>query len=146
MHTATYHLDNQNSIESGGWIGSGERIPVKITGSLTRMNIIVVLCLNNIARTVTGYYPLINARNVCEFFIAIRQIYLVRHKVYLITDRAPYHQASLVQDWSVVMNEHTRNNQYFSTSKDFLQVINGFFSDILPEIAGKRDSHINDIF
>lgn len=66
--------------------------------------------------------------------------------MYLITDRAPYHRASLVQDWSVVMNEHTRNNQYFATSKDFLQVINGFFSDILPEIAGKRDSHINDIF
>lgn len=110
------------------------------------MNIIVVLCLNNIARTVTGYYPLINARNICEFFIAIRQIHLVRHKVYLITDRAPYHQASLVQDWSVVMNEHTRNNQYFATSKDFLQVNNGFFSDILPEIAGKRDSHINDNF
>lgn len=160
----------QSTKLSGGWIRRGERKPVKTTGSRTRMNIIGALCLNDIARTVTGDYVQINARAICEFFIAIRQTYPVRQKVHLILDGAPYHRASLVQDWAVVMNielhylppyspnlnpierlwkvmnEHARNNRYFATAKAFRAAINGFFSHTLPEIAGKLGCRINDNF
>lgn len=160
----------QSTKLSGGWIRRGERKPVKTTGSRTRMNIIGALCLNDIARTVTGDYTQINARNICEFFIAIRQTYPVRQKVHLILDGAPYHRDSLVQDWAVVMNielhylppyspnlnpierlwkvmnEHARNNRYFATAKAFRAAITGFFSDTLPEIAGKLTNRINDNF
>ena len=160
----------QSTKLSGGWIRRGERKPVKTTGSRPRMNIIGALCLNDIARTVTADYKQINARTICEFFIAIRQTYPVRQKVHLILDGAPYHRASLVQDWAVVMNielhylppyspnlnpierlwkvmnEYARNNRYFATAKAFRAAINGFFSDTLPEIAGKLASRINDNF
>lgn len=160
----------QSTKLSGGWIRRGECKPVKTTGSRTRMNIIGALCLNDIARTVTCDYTQINARTICEFFIAIRQTYPVRQKVHLILDGAPYHRASLVQDWAVVMNielhylppyspnlnpierlwkvmnEHARNNRYFATAKAFRAAINGFFSDTLPEIAGQLACRINDNF
>ncbi|CAI2472799.1 Uncharacterised protein [Serratia ficaria] len=45
-----------------------------------------------------------------------------------------------------VMNEHTRNNRYFATAKAFQAAINGFFSNTLPEIAGKLTCRINDNF
>lgn len=128
------------------------------------------LCLNDIARTVTCDYTNINARTICESLIAIRQTYPVREKVHLILDGAPYHRASLVQDWAVVMNielhylppyspnlnpierlwkvmsEHARNNRYFATAKAFRSAINGFFSNTLPEIAGEFTCRINDNF
>ncbi|QZY97683.1 IS630 family transposase [Pantoea dispersa] len=157
----------QSTKLSGGWIRRGERKPVKTIGSRTRMNIIGALSLNDIARTVTADYKQINARTICEFFIAIRQTYPVRQKIHLIL---PYHRASLVQDWAVVMNielhylppyspnlnpierlwkvmnEHARNNRYFATAKAFRLAINEFFSETLPEIAGKLSYRINDNF
>lgn len=160
----------QSTKLSGGWISRGERKPVKTTGSRTRRNIIGALCLNDIARTVTGDYAQINARTICEFFIAIRQTYPVRQKVHLILDGAPYQRASLVQDWAVVMNielhylhpyspnlnpierlwkvmnEHVQNNRYFVTAKAFRESINGFFSYTLPAIAGTLGCRINDNF
>lgn len=160
----------QSTKLSGGWIRRGERKPVETTGSRTRMNIIGALCLNDIARIVTADYKQINARTICEFFIAIRQTYPVRQKVHIILDGAPYHRASLVQDWAVVMNidlhylppyspnlnpierlwkvmnEHVRNNRYFATAKTFRQAINGFFRDTLPGIAGNLPHRINDNF
>lgn len=155
---------------SGGWIRRGERKPVKTTGSRTRMNIIGALSLNDIARTVTGDYAQINARTICEFFIVIRQTYPVRQKVHLILDGAPYHRASLVQDWAYVMNielhylppyspnlnpierlwkvmnEHARNNRYFATAKAFREAITGFFKRTLPVIAVGLGGRINDNF
>ncbi len=155
----------QSTKLSGGWIRRGERKPVKTTGSRTRMNIIGALCLNDIARTVTCDYAQINARTICAFFIAIRQTYPVRQKIHLILDGAPYHRASLVQDWAVVMNiapyspnlnpverlwkvmnEHVRNNRYFATAKTFRAAINGFFSDTLPVIGRMLGCRINDNF
>lgn len=129
-----------------------------------------LLSLNDIARTVTGDYAQINARTISEFFITIWQTYPVRQKVHLMLDGAPYHRVSLVQDWAVVMNielhylpsyspnlnpierlwkvmnEHARNNWYLATAKAFREAINGFFSDTLPEIAGKLSCRINDNF
>ncbi len=44
------------------------------------------------------------------------------------------------------MNEKVRNNQYFSTAKDFKNKISEFFEKILPEIGADLGSRINDNF
>ncbi len=45
-----------------------------------------------------------------------------------------------------VMNEHVRNNQYFSTAKQFREQIDDFFENILPKIGDSLTSRINDNF
>ena len=160
----------QSTKLSCGWIRKGGRTAIETTGSRTRMNVIGALSLSDIARTVARDYTSINARTICEFFIAVRQTYPVRQKIHLILDGAPYHRASLVQDWAVVMNielhylppyspnlnpierlwkvmnEHARNNRYFATAKAFREAINGFFRDTMPVIAGQLGCRINDNF
>jgi hypothetical protein len=44
------------------------------------------------------------------------------------------------------MNEHVRNNCFFSSVKIFKERINDFFQTILPNIADSLDSRINDDF
>ncbi|WP_446924821.1 IS630 family transposase, partial [Klebsiella pneumoniae] len=153
-----------------GWIRKGERKAVKTTGSRTRMNIISALSVNDTARTVTRDYPQINANTICQFFIALRQTYPMSQKVHLILDGAPYHRASLVQDWAFVMNielhylppyspnlnpterlwkvmnEHARDNRYFASAKAFREAITGFFEPILPGLAGTLSYRIHDNF
>lgn len=155
---------------SCGWIRKGGRKAIETTGSRTRMNIIGALSLSDIVSTVARDYANINARTVCEFFIAVWQTYPVRQKIHLILDGAPYHRAPLVQDWAVVMNielyylppyspnlnlierlwkvmnEHARNNRYFATAKASREAINGFFRDTMPVIAYQLNIRINDNF
>ncbi len=45
-----------------------------------------------------------------------------------------------------VMNEHVRNNQYFSCAKEFREKIDAFFQNTLPEIGKRLESRINDDF
>tara|TARA_R110001583_G_scaffold195215_3_gene370536 strand:+ start:992 stop:1147 length:156 start_codon:yes stop_codon:yes gene_type:complete len=44
------------------------------------------------------------------------------------------------------MNDHVRNNKYFSTAKEFRDKIDEFFSQILPKIGDILASIINDNF
>jgi len=44
------------------------------------------------------------------------------------------------------MNEHVRNNKYFSTAKEFREQIDDFFENKLPEIGNSLSSRINDDF
>ncbi|TLV20682.1 IS630 family transposase, partial [Klebsiella indica] len=91
-------------------------------------------------------------------------------KVHVILDGAGYHRSLLVKDWAEVvniklhylppyspnlnpiermwklMNEHARNNRYFSNSREFRDAISEFFSHTLPEIVGSLTSRINDNF
>lgn len=91
-------------------------------------------------------------------------------KTGVLTDGAPYHRASLVQDWAVVMNielhylspyspnpnlierlwkvmnENARNTRYFATAKAFREAINEFFRDTMPVIACQLNICINDNF
>ncbi|EBH8753522.1 IS630 family transposase, partial [Salmonella enterica subsp. enterica serovar Kua] len=45
-----------------------------------------------------------------------------------------------------LMNEHARNNRYFSSTKEFRDAISEFFNQTLPDIAGSLSSRINDHF
>ncbi len=44
------------------------------------------------------------------------------------------------------MNEHARNNIYFSSKAEFTTAINEFFNVTLPEVAGSLVSRITDNF
>lgn len=106
-----------------------------------------------------------------RFFNEIRRVYPdYRQKVHVILDGAGYHRSRLVKDWAEVvniklhylppyspnlnpiermwklMNEHARNNRYFSSSGEFREAISEFFSHTLQNIAGSLTSRINDNF
>ncbi len=94
----------------------------------------------------------------------------IEQKVHLILDGAAYHQTELVINsakvldielhylppyspslipierlWKV-MNEHVRNNVYFSSKIKFISAIKGFFDVTLPEFAGSLASRSTDSF
>ena len=104
------------------------------------------------------------------FFETIRQQYSPSKTIHIILDRSGYHKAKdfvkkarqlnfkqhylppyspnlnpIERLWKV-MNEHVRNNQYFSTSKEFRDKIDAFFMKILPDIGDSLKSRINDNF
>ena len=100
----------------------------------------------------------------------IRQQYPSKEAVHLILDGAGYHRAKDLKDKAMelniklhylppyspnlnpierlwkVMNEHVRNNQYFSTAKQFREQIDDFFQNTLPNIGDTLASRINDNF
>ncbi len=116
-------------------------------------------------------YKTINEYNVSRFFNEIRKHYPDYHqKVHVILDGAGYHRSQLVKDWAEVvnitlhylppyspnlnpvermwklMNEHARNSRYFSSKREFREVMLTFFSQTLPKIADSLTSRINDHF
>ena len=153
-----------------GWMPKGRKTVVETTGSRTRMNLMGALNLNDIGKTVIREYDTINSENIARFFIAIRETYPVSQKVHIILDGAGYHRSELVKDWAYVMNielhylppyspnlnpiellwkvinEAVRNNRYFNSAPEFRAEIRGFFSEILPDIAGTLSRRINDNF
>ncbi|EJM5018605.1 IS630 family transposase [Salmonella enterica] len=156
---------------SYGWIRKGRRKAVKTTGSRTRLNIMGALNLKALTSPLICEYKTINEYNVSRFFNEIRKVYPDYHqKVHIILDGAGYHRSQLVKDWAEVvniklhylppyspnlnpiermwklMNEHARNNRYFSSTREFRDAISEFFSHTLPDIADSLTSRINDHF
>ncbi|HAK5853222.1 TPA: IS630 family transposase, partial [Salmonella enterica] len=156
---------------SYGWIRKGQRKAVKTTGSRTRLNIMGALNLNKPEAPLICEYQTINEYNVSRFFNEIRKVYPdYNQKVHVILDGAGYHRSQLVKDWAEVvniklhylppyspnlnpiermwklMNEHVRNNRYFSSVKAFREAISEFFSRTLLGIADSLTTRINDNF
>lgn len=59
---------------------------------IIEMNIIGMLNIIDIARTVTCEYLQINRDNIFRFFVATRQTYTASQKLYIIPDGASYHR------------------------------------------------------
>jgi len=153
-----------------GWMLKGQKTVVETTGSRTRLNLMGALNLNDIGSTVIREYDTINSLNISRFFIAIRETYPVQQKVHIILDGAGYHRSELVKEWAYVMNielhwlppyspnlnpierlwkvmnEHSRNNRYFASAREFREEIHRFFREKLPVIAGRLTCRINDNF
>lgn len=155
---------------SHGWIKTGETKQVETTASRTRMNLIGVIKLNDLASTIVRQYDTINAQSIIEYLRAIRNEYQSDKRIHLILDRAGYHRAKEVKKearklkiklhylpayspnlnpierlWKV-MNEKVRNNRFFKSAKDFKQAIWEFFDNMLPNIADSLNGRINDNF
>jgi len=144
---------------------------VKTTGSRTRLNIMGALNLKALTSPLICEYKTINEYNVSRFFNEIRKVYPdYNQKIHVILDGAGYHRSQLVKDWAEVvnirlhylppyspnlnpiermwklMNEHARNNRYFSSTREFRDAISVFFNQTLPDIADSLTSRINDHF
>lgn len=156
---------------SYGWIRKGQKKAVKTTGSRTRLNIMGALNLKALTSPPICEYKTINEYNVSLFFNEIRKVYPdYNQKIHVILDGAGYHRSQLVKDWAEVvnirlhylppyspnlnpiermwklMNEHARNNRYFSSTREFREAISVFFNQTLPDIADSLTSRINDHF
>jgi transposase len=161
----------QSTKLSYGWIRKGQDKVIEATGSRTRLNIIGALLLQNIGATVTDTYDTINSESIVRFFWKLKkEHYPLEQKVHLVLDGAAYHQSELVKNaakvlniklhylppyspnlnpiellWKV-MNEHARNNIYFSSKPEFTSAIKQFFDVTLPEFAGTLVSRITENF
>ena len=156
---------------SYGWIRKGQKKAVKTTGSRTRLNIMRALNLKALTSPLICEYKTINEYNVSLFLNEIRKVYPdYNQKIHVILDGAGYHRSQLVKDWAEVvnirlhylppyspnlnpiermwklMNEHARNNRYFSSTREFREAISVFFNQTLPDIADSLTSRINDHF
>lgn len=155
---------------SYGWIKKGETVEISTSASRTRMNIIGAIDLENINETVTAEYEKINGESVTDFFNKLREQYSIAIKLHVILDQAGYHRSDNLKKvaqklnirlhylpayspnlnpierlWKV-MNEHARNNQFFSSAKEFRETISGFFKKTLPRIGNTLHGRINDNF
>ncbi|EAY3717447.1 hypothetical protein FGS56_20895 [Salmonella enterica] len=72
-----------------GWMPAGKKaLVVETTGSRIHLNIMGAMNLNDIGSTVIREYDTINSLSICQFFIAIREAYLITQKVHIIFDGA----------------------------------------------------------
>lgn len=155
---------------SCGWIKKGTDKSIETTGSRTRLNLIGAIDLNNLTDAHVRRYEKVNSETIQEFFTELRQNNRTNKQIHLILDGAGYHRAQTVKDkaeelniklhylppyspnlnpierlWKV-MNEHVRNNVYFSTAKEFREAIDNFFITTLPVLAKTLGDRINDNF
>ena len=155
---------------SYGWIKKGEDKPIETTGSRTRLNIVGAIDLKDLSSAIIKRYDTVNSENMQDFFEKIRARYSQKKNIHLILDGAGYHRAkdliSKAEELNIklhylppyspnlnpierlwkIMNEHVRNNQYFSSAKQFREKIDQFFDETLPQISATLSGRINDNF
>lgn len=156
---------------SYGWIRKGQDKLIETTGSRSRVNLIGALPLKNISATITDIYETIDSESIVHFFWKLKkEHYPLEQTVHIVLDGAAYHRSEMVRNaakvlnielhylppyspnlnpierlWKV-MNEHVRNNVYFSSKAAFTSAIKTFFDVTLPEVAGSLVSRITDNF
>jgi transposase len=153
-----------------GWIKKGTEKHINTSASRTRLNIVGGIELSNLSAAITADYNTINSDSIIDFMQRVRNNYQTSSTVHLILDCAGYHRAQTVAEqaknlniqlhflppyspnlnpierlWKV-MNEKVRDNRFFKNPAEFRQSIEHFFKNILPDIADKLGSRINDNF
>ncbi|MEI6806773.1 MAG: IS630 family transposase [Myxococcaceae bacterium] len=152
-----------------GWIRTGKCNPIATQASRTRMNLMGSINLDTMAVTI-GSYETIDSFTMESHFEKLKVKYPKAPKIHLILDRGPYNisvqtkEAALMYGiilhhlpsyspnlnpierlWKV-MNEHTRNNRFFASAKEFRREIMNFFEVTWPKIALSQIDRINDNF
>jgi len=152
-----------------GWIRTGRRKPIATTASRTRMNLMGALDLTSMRLTVASLETL-NSSTMKEFFAQLREAYPEAPKIHLILDRGPYNISQETQKaakeqrievhylppyspnlnpiercWKI-MNEHVRNNRFFTSAKEFRESIMHFFNYTWNNIAMDLVDRVNDNF
>lgn len=155
---------------SNAWIQTGRDKPIETTGSRTRLNIVGAIRLGHLEDAITQQYPTVNGEYIIDFFCCVKERYPQSKTIHLILDGAGYHRSKVVKSKAIelgielhylppyspnlnpierlwkVMNEHARNNKYFSSSKEFRLSIDTFFDETLPNIGNTLNGRINDKF
>lgn len=167
------HMDamhpTMNTKLSYGWIRTGTDKIIPTTASRTRVNILGAINLKTMALH-AHYYDTIDSTAMEDFLNKLRAAYPEAPKIHLIADNGPYNKSIQTKEaaeklniilhflppyspnlnpiervWKV-MNEKTRNNQFFESAKEFRQKICDFFEKTWPEIANSMKSRISDNF
>ena len=142
----------QSTKLSYGWIRKGKDKLIETTGSRTRVNLIGALSLKDISATITDTYEAIDSESIVRFFRKLKkEHYPLEQTVHIVLDGVAYHRSKIVRNtakvlnielhylsayspnlnpiellWKV-MNEHVRNNVYFSSRAAFTSAIKKFF-------------------
>jgi transposase len=152
-----------------GWIRQGADKPIATQASRTRMNILGAIELKTM-HVATDYFDTIDSQSVMTFLTMLKLTYAEAPQIHIILDQSGYHRNQQVLEFArrngiclhflppyspnlnsierlwKVMNEHVRNNRYFSSAKQFKDDIKHFFSVTLPSLAEFLRSCINDNF
>lgn len=152
-----------------GWIKKGKRKEIPTNGGQKRLNILGAL---NLAAMVlhTRQYDTINGSNIVNFLgylLAVMPLGIV----HVILDQARYHTCKEVKEWMAlnprirlhylppyspnlnsiepcwkIMHEHTTNNLYHTTFRDFTEKIEEFLYDTFPKKARDWTDRLTDNF
>lgn len=152
-----------------GWIRKGRRVEIPTGASQKRMNLLGALNLESMTLNRKAYLTL-NAEAVIDF-LAFLLVTMPTGTLHIILDRGRYQYCQAVWDfveknpritlhylpsyspnlnaiepaWKI-MHEHTTNNQYHRTYKDFTEKINEFFDKTFPENAKHWIERLSDNF
>lgn len=152
-----------------GWIKKGERKEILTNGSQKRLNILGALNLAEMALH-TRQYDTINGSNIIAFLTYLLTV-MPTGIIHVILDQARYHTCKEVKEWLTstpriclhylppyspnlnsiepcwkIMHEHTTNNLYHPTFKDFTEKIEGFFQHTFPKKARSWTDRLTDNF
>jgi transposase len=152
-----------------GWIKKGERKEIPTNGSQKRLNILGALNLAEMALH-TRQYDTINGGNIVAFLAYLLTV-MPLGIIHVILDQARYHTCNEVKEWLVlnprirlhylppyspnlnsiepcwkIMHEHTTNNLYHPTFKDFTERIEEFLHHIFPKKARSWTDRLTDNF
>jgi len=156
---------------SYGWIKKGKNNDklIQTTASKTRLNLMGSINLETMKLTITRYST-INSEAMKKHFIELRKKYPKARKIHLILDRGSYNRAKATKEAALkfgivlhylppyspnlnpierlwkIMNEHVRNNYFFTSPDDFKEKIMNFFHEKWPKISSLMRSTINDNF
>lgn len=152
-----------------GWIRKGRRVEIPTGASQKRMNLLGALNLESMTLNRKDYLTL-NADAVIDF-LAFLLVTIPTGILHIILDRGRYQYCQAVWDfveknpritlhylpsyspnlnaiepaWKI-MHEHTTNNQYHRTYKNFTEKINEFFDKTFPENAKQWIDRLTDNF
>ena len=152
-----------------GWIKKGINKPIAQTASRTRVNVIGAIELKNIT-VHSAFVDTVNVPTILAFFDHLKAAYANAPKIHVILDQAGYHRSHELQKQAAaknivlhllppyspnlnpierlwkVMNEHTRNNVFFESARQFKDAIAHFFHTTIPNIKPLLRARINDNF
>jgi transposase len=154
---------------SCGWIKKGERKEIPTNGSQKRLNILGALDLEKMSLHAKEYKT-INGEAIIAFFTYL--LYgLPRGVIHVILDQARYHTCKEVKGWLLlhprirvhylppyspnlnaieplwkIMHEHTTNNAYYATFKQFTEKIREFLNSTFPKNAQNWVDRLTDNF
>jgi transposase len=152
-----------------GWIKKGVNKPIAQTASRTRVNVMGAIELSTM-KVISCCPEQVNGATTVSFFNQLREAYPAAPKIHIILDNSGYHRCQLVKDaaaeknihlhylppyspnlnpierlWKV-MNEQVRDNVFFTSAKNFREVIVDFFENKIHTLAPKLRNRINDNF
>ena len=154
---------------SCGWIKKGHDKLIPTTASRTRENLVGFIKLNTMDVIVESH-PTVNSDAIISSMKNTKALHPEAPLIHFILDQGAYNKSKAVREFAAinniklhylptyspnlnpierlwkVMNEHVRNNRFFSKPKEFRDAISNFFTKTWPTISLSMASRINDNF